>query len=120
VDAFLAASTPAPGAAPEAGAPHLRFPWGAIPLTATGLTIGRDFPEHCGAEIEEFSNVSRRHAQIRHRDGRLFVEDQASTNGTTVNGRPIAPYQPQQVVDGDVIGFGSRLRVVVVCQKVEP
>jgi pSer/pThr/pTyr-binding forkhead associated (FHA) protein len=82
-----------------------------------GLTIGRDYTAQCGPEIDDFTNVSRRHAEITTRDGQLFIEDQASTNGTTVNGSQIPPYQPQPLVDGDVVGFGARLRVIVSIRK---
>lgn len=120
VDAYLATADPrrqnacAPAAADGT---ELRFPWGPVRVADGGLTIGRDYTAQCGPEIDDFTNVSRRHAEITTRDGQLFIEDQASTNGTTVNGSQIPPYQPQPLVDGDVVGFGARLRVIVSTRK---
>jgi pSer/pThr/pTyr-binding forkhead associated (FHA) protein len=33
--------------------------------------------------------VSRRHAQLTHRDGKWVIQDLASTNGTLVNGERV-------------------------------
>jgi hypothetical protein len=55
------------------------------------------------------AEVSREHARVEARDGRYFISDLGSTNGTTVNGRPIAA--ARALTDGDVIMLGrSRLR----------
>ena len=54
--------------------------------------------------------VSSRHALLRLVDGRWWLEDLASTNGTRVNGRPVAA--ATIVVPGDVLEFGGvRLRL---------
>src|SRR5919109_576971 len=45
--------------------------------------------------------VSRRHARVVEENGALVVEDLKSTNGTSVNGKPIAG--PQKLAKGDVI-----------------
>ena len=92
---------------------RLRFPWGPVAVDADAFTVGRDYAAQCGAQIEGFTNVSRLHATITARDGGLFIEDQASTNGTTINGRRILKFQPRPLVDGDVVGFGAHLRAVV-------
>ncbi|MCV7281787.1 FHA domain-containing protein [Mycolicibacterium flavescens] len=104
--AYIATNQPASGV-------ELRFPWGPVTVDAGELTIGRDYVERCGAAIEDFTNVSRLHAKVTLRDGQLFVEDQASTNGTTVNGEKIDEYRPAALADGDVVGFGAHLRAVV-------
>ncbi|SEH46797.1 FHA domain-containing protein [Mycolicibacterium rutilum] len=96
---------------------ELRFPWGPVALEEGELIIGRDHADRCGAQIEEFTNVSRLHAKLTLRDGQLSVEDQASTNGTTVNGDRIDEYQPTALADGDVIGFGAHLRAVVAMRR---
>jgi len=50
------------------------------------------------------AKVSRRHARITFRDGKYFLEDLGSTNGTFVNrGRRLPPGQPQPLQDGDEI-----------------
>jgi predicted component of type VI protein secretion system len=52
------------------------------------------------------SEISRRHAQFRRLgDGRLLVEDLASTNGTYVNGQRISA--PTILSPGDQIQLGK-------------
>src|ERR1700755_379206 len=50
-------------------------------------------------------NVSKRHARLLFRDGRVIVTDLKSTNGTYVNGRKIA--QATIVREGDKIYIGD-------------
>ncbi|MCK0177625.1 FHA domain-containing protein [Mycolicibacterium sp. F2034L] len=108
--AYIAASTPA---AQPAAVVELRFPWGPVPMGPGELIVGRDHAEQCGAEIEEFSNVSRLHAKLSWQAGEVVIEDQASTNGTTVNGRRIPEFELTALADGDVVGFGAHLRALV-------
>ena len=50
------------------------------------LDIGRD----PGADIVlSDPNVSSRHARLFVRDGKVIIRDLGSTNGTTINGRPL-------------------------------
>lgn len=54
-------------------------------------------------------NVSRQHALVYWEDGRLFIRDLGSTNGTLVNGRQVTS---AIVTDGDVISVGgAQIRV---------
>ncbi len=54
------------------------------------------------------AKVSRRHARITVRDGKYFVEDLGSTNGTFVNrGKRLAPGTHQPLNDGDEIIVGK-------------
>lgn len=48
--------------------------------------------------------VSKTHAAIRLTDGKLTLVDLNSTNGTTLNERPV---KQQQLKNGDLIGMGS-------------
>ena len=50
--------------------------------------------------------VSSDHALLSLRDGRWWLEDQNSRNGTVLNGLPVT--QPTIVTDGDIIEIGSR------------
>jgi diguanylate cyclase (GGDEF)-like protein len=52
-------------------------------------------------------DVSREHAQIVLHDGRAFVEDLGSKNGTYLNGTPIVGAQALR--DGDKISLGSTM-----------
>jgi EAL domain-containing protein (putative c-di-GMP-specific phosphodiesterase class I) len=53
----------------------------------------------------DFRGVSKRHSCIRLVDGRLFIEDLGSTNGTFVNGRRISEETPLK--PGDVVQFAN-------------
>ena len=48
--------------------------------------------------------VSRRHAQIRTKDGRSTLTDLGSTNGTKLNGQQV---QSRPLSDGDRITVGN-------------
>jgi hypothetical protein len=48
--------------------------------------------------------VSRRHAQLTHRDGRWVIQDLASTNGTLVNGERVGR---AALHAGDVVTLGE-------------
>src|SRR5262249_15204956 len=58
------------------------------------------------------SSLSRLHAKFRLRDGFVEVEDLASSNGTTVRGKKIAPGSPVRVELGEAVHLGSVLVVV--------
>jgi hypothetical protein len=49
--------------------------------------------------------VSRTHSLIWHDTGGMWIQDLASSNGTTVNGSGAG--EPVELHDGDVIGFGA-------------
>jgi hypothetical protein len=54
------------------------------------------------------AKVSRRHARITLREGRYFLEDMGSTNGTFVNrGKRLMPGEQQPLQDGDEIIVGK-------------
>src|SRR4051812_29519272 len=64
-------------------------------------------------------NVSKRHARLLYRDGRVIVTDLKSTNGTYVNGRKIA--QATIVREGDKIYVGDFvLRVELTASTPSP
>ena len=51
---------------------------------ALGITIGSD--DLCGLVVDDDPYISKVHAKVFVRDGRLVIEDQGSTNGTWING----------------------------------
>ena len=55
----------------------------------------------------EYEGVSRYHATLRPSTSALYLIDQGSTNGTTVNGKKIGKKSPQALFNGDVISFGK-------------
>jgi pSer/pThr/pTyr-binding forkhead associated (FHA) protein len=62
-----------------------------------------DLTNDRGAE----KGVSRRHARLSRRAGRILLEDIGSVNGTFVNDTRLAAYLPQVVHDGDQIKLGK-------------
>jgi predicted component of type VI protein secretion system len=67
-----------------------------IPVTRFPCVVGRG-PE-CDRRVTDAS-VSRRHCLFTLRDGRAWVEDLGSSNGTRLNGEPLTAARP--VADGD-------------------
>jgi VWFA-related protein len=97
----------------------------SIRLTAvSGTQHGREWLAEVGAEtvigrsprcavvIDDDSEVSSRNSVLSAEGGLLFVDDLGSTNGTAVNGSPIAGRR--RVGDGDLILVGrTELRLTV-------
>jgi hypothetical protein len=88
------------------------------------LTLGRsDDPvlneafvnlAECGRSAR---GVSRKHIRLSIQDQLLRIEDLESTNGSFVNGKRLAPFQPALLRDGDEIRLGQlRLHVLFVSQ----
>jgi hypothetical protein len=71
------------------------------------LIVGRD-PKSCDV-VFEHPTVSRRHAQLHHRDGAWVLQDLDSTNGTTINGKRVTRCRLEP---GDRIGLGRQSVVV--------
>jgi predicted component of type VI protein secretion system len=67
-----------------------------------GATVGRS--RQCEIVVAD-PNVSRRHAELRPRDGSWVLTDLGSTNGSRVNGRPVEG--PTVVRPGDEIELGT-------------
>lgn len=65
----------------------------------------------CGIVLPE-RQVSRYHVKIKYEDGRYFLEDLASKNGTHVNGTQIEGTVPLQ--DGDEIQIALAVKLVFV------
>ena len=75
-----------------------------IDLPQGELLIGRIEP--AGLVISD-SEVSRRHARLLFREGKYFLEDLGSANGTILNGQRISGECP--LTDGDEILVGTKV-----------
>jgi pSer/pThr/pTyr-binding forkhead associated (FHA) protein len=82
----------------------LTFPDGTEYELHGTLTIGRG-PEN-GLTLAS-SAVSRRHAAVAFREGRWYVEDRGSYNGTFLNGTRVNPGTPLPLRHGDRIEIGG-------------
>ena len=67
-----------------------------------GLSIGRS--QEADLRIED-RYASGLHARIFSRDGRSYVEDMSSTNGTLLNDAPL--HGEAELIDGDVVRIGD-------------
>ena len=74
----------------------------SFPLSAGPTTVGREPGRDIQLPMD--TTVSRRHARIENEGGAFVVYDEGSSNGTSVNGRPISR---QEIVSGDAIHFGT-------------
>lgn len=82
----------------------LTFPDGTELELSKSVTIGRD----ASSDLQLASPaVSREHARLTVRDGRWYVEDRGSFNGTFLNGTRVQPGTPLPLRHADRIGVGS-------------
>ena len=65
------------------------------------LEIGRE----CDGLLLDDPQISRRHLQLRAERGRVVVEDLGSTNGSTIDGKPLEG--AHVLVRGEVVEFGD-------------
>jgi len=109
-------------------APNLDFPADApllrVVLDRAELRIGRyvtgsDGPELTGAARDPA--LSRRHAVLeRQDDGRYAIKDLGSTNGTELNGHPLAADSPVALDDGDRMTLGAWTRMTILRVAAQP
>ena len=73
-----------------------------IELGKPSFVLGKN-PEKSDYAVAGNTNISRVHAVITTRNGRYYVMDQNSTNGTFINGRIIKAGQETEIVPGDCL-----------------
>jgi len=85
------------------------------------LGRGPSRPGRIILNLEEYGaqehGVSREHAMLRPTVNRLFLIDQGSTNGTTLNGTPSGRGMASPVNDEDMIALGNLLLLVRVVKR---
>jgi hypothetical protein len=90
----------------------------AFPLRRTTSTIGRADPgtgivgsllavDLTALDDSESPSVSRRHAQVIHRQGEYLLVDLRSTNGTYLNATRLGPDDRVRLRHGDQVRFGD-------------
>lgn len=73
-----------------------------IELGKPSFVLGKN-PEKSDYAVAGNTNISRVHAVITMRNGRYYVMDQNSTNGTFINGRIIKAGQETEILPGDCL-----------------
>lgn len=73
-----------------------------IELGKPSFVLGKN-PEKSDYAVAGNTNISRVHAVITTRNGRYYVMDQNSTNGTFINGRIIKAGQETEILPGDCL-----------------
>jgi pSer/pThr/pTyr-binding forkhead associated (FHA) protein len=82
----------------------LTFPDGTEHELKESVTIGRDARNDLTFES---ASVSRHHAAVVFHDGRWYVEDRGSFNGTFLNGTRVQPGTPLPLRHADRISVGA-------------
>jgi hypothetical protein len=70
-----------------------------------GVTVGRH-DELCDVAVNHGS-LSRRHARFHLQNDRLMIEDLNSTNGSSVDGQALKPFEPRPVDASSAILLGD-------------
>ncbi|KFA92855.1 GGDEF domain-containing protein [Archangium violaceum] len=83
-------------------------------LQETEFTIGREEGNHIVVDLD---NVSRRHAMIIRKQGRMLVKDLGSTNGTYLNDQEVT--QETVLRSGDLIKVGGSIFKFLTGDNVE-
>lgn len=73
-----------------------------IELGKPSFVLGKN-PEKSDYAVADNTNISRVHAVITMRNGRYYVMNQNSTNGTFINGRIIKAGQETEILPGDCL-----------------
>ena len=73
-----------------------------LELGKPSFVLGKN-PEKSDYAVADNTNISRVHAVITTRNGRYYVMDQNSTNGTFINGRIIKAGQETEILPGDCL-----------------
>jgi hypothetical protein len=82
----------------------LTFPDGSEHELNDSITIGRDTHNDL---VMESAAVSRDHAALKFNDGRWYLEDRGSFNGTYLNGTRVVPGTPLPLRHADRISIGA-------------
>ena len=82
----------------------LTFADGSEHELTDGVTIGRDTKNDL---VLESAAVSREHAALTFQDGRWYLEDRGSFNGTYLNGTRVVPGTPLPLRHADRISIGT-------------
>jgi pSer/pThr/pTyr-binding forkhead associated (FHA) protein len=84
---------------------HLEETITVFSLSGETTTIGRPTHDHTPDIKLNDPQVSRNHAEIHYRNGTFWLRDKGSTNGTTLNGKPLEKEKDYPLTDNSTIGI---------------
>lgn len=80
-----------------------------IEIDRVPIRIGRD-KDNDIVILDDHDLISRSHARLYCEDGKYFIQDAGSTNGTYVNKNPLARNEgAARLQPGDILCFGGRI-----------
>lgn len=79
-----------------------------LPKAGGVMVFGRD--AKCDTVIND-GEISRNHARIAEKDGKYYLQDMGSTNGTYLNGEPLEAGKWVEFKPGDNMGLGGKLEL---------
>jgi len=110
-DSSTSVASPATTPGVEAPAAKLAMPDGSeVLLAGNARSLGRKDFENFMAP-GEVSYLSRQHINIWFEDGKYYIEDRSSTNGTKVNGTDIKDTGRHVLEDGAAIDLAGKLNI---------
>jgi VWFA-related protein len=83
----------------------------SIPLNSLPFKVGRGSQERNDLSLDEDTSVSRGHAVFTVEQGKFFLTDQGSSNGTFVDGVRLSPQSPTPLYNGATVVFGKGTEV---------
>ncbi len=78
-----------------------------VKINGTHFVVGKS--KYSSYQVRNTTTVSRSHAIFSCDGNTCWIEDDKSTNGTSVNGRPLAPEQKVKLHDGDSIRMSDEM-----------
>jgi len=78
-----------------------------VPVGPGGVRVGRGRQHGNDLIVGDDPLVSKIHARFVVENGKLWITDQRSTNGTLVGTRPLSPDVPFPVPDGETVRLGN-------------
>jgi pSer/pThr/pTyr-binding forkhead associated (FHA) protein len=79
-----------------------------LPKPGGQMVLGRD--ARCDQVIND-GEISRNHARIAERDGKYYLQDLGSTNGTYLNGEQLETGKWVEFKPGDNLGLGKKFEI---------
>ena len=95
----------------------LEWPWGEAAIDRE-LIVGRD-PEcsPLAIKLQQYGNLSRRHARLWPAADGVWIEDLGSTNGVFVNGKQLTPHQPLLLTETGLLRLAKDFMVRVRVER---